>query len=210
VGLIVVATRRAQYLARLQMNFVTGASHELRTPLAVMLSAAENIADGVVDKPPDVREHGRIIIGQGRFLSDLVDRILLFSAGNEPSQPVHVSEVVDRVVQNLAGPVGSAGIYVERDIQPSLPCIFADPVVLYQCLQNLVVNAIKYRGESKWISISAELSYSGRSPSEIQINVQDRGIGIRESELNSIFEPFYRSPEMVARQIRGTGWACLW
>ena len=210
VGLIVVATRRAQYLARLQMNFVTGVSHELRTPLAVMLSAAENIADGVVDKPADVREHGRIIIGQGRFLSDLVDRILLFSAGNagitsEPSQPVNVSEVVDRVVQNLAGPIRSAGIYVERDIQPSLPCVLADPVVLYQCLQNLVVNAIKYRGERKWISISAELSNSGQSSSEIQINVQDRGIGIRESELNSICEPFYRSPEVVARQIQGTG-----
>ena len=143
-------------------------------------------------------------------MSDLVDRILLFSAGNagitsEPSQPVNVSEVVDRVVQNLSGPIRSAGIYVERDIQPSLPCVLADPVVLYQCLQNLVVNAIKYRGESKWISISAELSNSGQSSSEIQINVQDRGLGIRESELNSIFEPFYRSPEVVARQIQGTG-----
>ena len=210
VGLIVVATRRAQQLAHIQMNFVTGVSHELRTPLSVMLSAAENIADGVVDKPLDVREHGRIIISQARFLSDLVDRILLFSAGNagitsEPPQPVDVTEVVDRVLQNLAGPIRTAGIYVERNLQPSLPCVLADPVLLSQCLQNLVVNAIKYRGQSKWLSISAALCNSDHSSSEIQINVQDRGIGIRESELNSIFEPFYRSPEVVARQIQGTG-----
>jgi signal transduction histidine kinase len=209
VGLIVVAARRAQQLAQIEMNFVTGVSHELRTPLSVVLSAAENIADGVVDKPSDIREHGRIIIGQGRLLSDLVDRILSFSAGSagiasEPPQPVDVSEVVDRVSQNLAEPIRSAGIYLELNIQPSLPCVLADPVVLSQCLQNLVVNAIKYRGHSKWISISADLS-TNQSHSEIHIGVQDRGIGIRESELNSIFEPFYRSPEVVARQIQGTG-----
>jgi signal transduction histidine kinase len=210
VGLIVVATRRAQHLAQIQMNFVTGVSHELRTPLSVVLSAAENIADGVVDKPLDVREHGRIIISQARFLSDLVDRILLFSAGNagitsEPSRATNVSEVVDRVLENLAGPIRSTGVHVERNIQPLLPCVLADPVVLAQCLQNLVVNAIKYRGQNKWISISAELCNSDHSSPEIQINVQDRGIGIRESELNYIFEPFYRSPDVVARQIQGTG-----
>ena len=210
VGLLVVATRRAQYLAHLQMNFVTSVSHELRTPLTVMISAAENIADGVVEKPLEVREHGRIIVGHGRALSDLVNRILLFAAGNSGNgaghrQPVDVGDAVNGLLFNLAEPIQSAGIHVERNISPNLPCVLADPDVLCQCLQNLVVNAIKYRGHSKWITISAEVGESTPSVPEVRISVQDRGIGIHESELKSIFEPFYRSPDVVARHIQGTG-----
>ena len=210
VSLVVVATRRVQRLALLQMNFVTAVSHELRTPLAVMLSAAENIADGVVDKPSEIREHGRIITGQGRRLSDLVDRILMFAAGAagenlQSRRPVQVPEIVERVLQNLAEPIRSAGIHVEQNIPSDLPRVFADPVVLCQCLQNLVVNALKYRGQSNWIGISAELQESDHSSPEIQIRVQDHGIGIRESELQRVFEPFYRSPEVLGSHVQGTG-----
>ena len=210
VGLVVVATRRVHRLAQLQMNFVTAVSHELRTPLAVMLSAAENISDGVVEKPSEVREHGRIITGQGRRLSDLVDKILLFAAsgagGNLQSRrSVEVPEIVDQVLENLAEPMRSAGIHVEQHIPPDLPCVLADPGQLVQCLQNLVVNAMKYRGRSNWIGISAELERCDPSAREIRISVQDRGIGIRDSEQQRIFEPFYRSPDVLATHVQGTG-----
>ena len=61
VGLLVVSTRRAQELARQQMEFVAAVSHELRTPLAVIRSAADNLADGVVARrraDPEVRRAG--------------------------------------------------------------------------------------------------------------------------------------------------------
>ena len=210
VALVVVATRRVQRLAHLQMNFVTAVSHELRTPLAVMLSAAENISDGVVEKPWEVREHGRIITGQGRRLSDLVDRILLFAASGageslQSREPVRVAEVVEQVFRNLAEPIRATQIDVEQNIPSDLPYVVADKCALCQCLQNLVVNAMKYRGRCNWIGISAELREAGHSAREIQIRVQDRGIGIRESELQRIFEPFYRSPDVVATHVQGTG-----
>ena len=49
VGLLMLSTRRAQRLAQQQMEFVATVSHELRTPLAVIRSAADNLADGIVD-----------------------------------------------------------------------------------------------------------------------------------------------------------------
>jgi signal transduction histidine kinase len=210
VGLAILATQRVQRLASLQMNFVANVSHELRTPLTVILSAAENIADGVVEEQSAVKEHGGIITSQGRLLLDLVDRILLFAASTAGKKlqflrPVQVSAILERALQNVAGIAQLAGIEIEKSIQPDLPNILADPVALCQCVQNLIVNAIKYRGRSNWISISAELQQSKDSARQICIRVQDRGIGIRDSELQRIFEPFYRSPETFATNVQGTG-----
>jgi two-component system phosphate regulon sensor histidine kinase PhoR len=64
---------------------------------------------------------------------------------------------------------------------------------------------MKYRGQHNWIGVSAKLVAPEDSAPEIQISVQDRGIGVRDSELRRIFEPFYRSPEVVASNIQGTG-----
>ena len=58
MGLLVLSTRRAQRLARQQMEFVAAVSHELRTPLAVIRSAAENLADGVVSDERQIRRYG--------------------------------------------------------------------------------------------------------------------------------------------------------
>ena len=58
VGFLVVTTRRAQELARQQMEFVAAVSHELRTPLAVIRSAADNLADGVVHEDAQVKRYG--------------------------------------------------------------------------------------------------------------------------------------------------------
>lgn len=210
VSLVVLATRRAQRLARLQMNFVTSVSHELRTPLTVMISAAENIVDGVVEEQSEIKEHGGIITGQGHLLLDLVDRILLFAANTAGKNlqslgPVQTPEILDRVLLNLSGLTQSAGMQIERKIQPDLPSALADPVALSQCLQNLIVNAIKYGGQSKWIGITVEHRENQESPGEVFIHVQDHGIGIRASELQRIFEPFYRSPETLTSNVQGTG-----
>jgi signal transduction histidine kinase len=70
----------------------------------------------------------------------------------------------------------------------------------------MIVNAVKYGGESRWIGVRAFLRHSQlRGRSEIQIAVRDRGIGIAKAELARVFEPFYRSPAVVAEQIHGTG-----
>ena len=87
-----------------------------------------------------------------------------------------------------------------------LPCIIGDLSALSHCLQNLVGNAIKYSGQARWIGIRAFLD-EARIPGhrEIQISVQDRGIGVDKLEVAHIFEPFYRSPAVSAAQIHGTG-----
>ena len=91
------------------------------------------------------------------------------------------------------------------EIKPDLPPVAGDLSLLSQCLQNLIANAVKYSGHSRWVGISADLVGMGLSSAEVQISVHDHGIGIASADLAHVFEPFYRGRRSVQAQIRGTG-----
>jgi signal transduction histidine kinase len=210
MSLVMLASRRAHRLARLQTDFVASVSHDLRTPLAAIFSAGENITDGLVAEKADLMLHGSIITSQARQLMNLVDQILLFaSTGNDKNhylvRPVQVLEILESVRRNVAGLLQEAGFELEEQVQPGLPYIMGDFSALVQCLQNLVVNAVKYGGRSRWIGLSATMGEGEGGHKEVRISVRDHGLGIHSSELPQIFEPFYRSPRVVAAQIHGTG-----
>ena len=197
----------ALQLARLQMDFVTSISHELRTPLSVIRSAAENITDGVIEGTEQFIRYGGMIRSQTRQITELVNQILLFAATRDGRnryllRPVQIQQIIDVVRENTSELVQEEGIVLETHIDSELPYVNADASALSQCLQNLLINAIKYSGNSRWITISASIT---NGQNEITISVKDSGIGIASSELKRIFEPFYRSPAVCAAQIHGTG-----
>ena len=201
----------AVQLAKLQMDFVASISHELRTPLAVIRSAAENIADGVVEGKDQLAKYGAVIRKQSRQMTDLVNQILLFVSTRERThryvlKPLQVSEIVHSAVENTAELAREAGFVIEQSIETDLPHVMGDLPALSRCLQNLIVNAIKYGAQDRSVAIKAFREKTG-SPShgEVAISVQDRGMGIEKSDLLHIFEPFYRSPVVRAAQIHGTG-----
>ncbi len=210
IAILIITSMRAQRLAKLQMDFVTAVSHELRTPLTVISSAAENIAHGVVEGKTQLEQYGTVIGSQARKLFEMVEQILLFAAIREGHQryilrPIEVAEILDAALSSTAGLVRTAHFQVEQEIEPNLPQILGDLSALSQCLQNLITNALKYGSEQRWIGIQARLAEHGLHGREIQIGVSDRGIGIEAGELPHIFEPFYRSPSVMAAQIHGTG-----
>jgi signal transduction histidine kinase len=205
----------AVQFAKLQMEFVASISHELRTPLAVISSAAENIADGVVEGKEQLARYGSVIRNQSRQITDLVNQILLFASTRNKKtrytlRSLQVSEIIALAMENTAELVREAGFVVEQQVEPDLPSIAGDLSALSHCLQNLIGNAIKYSGQIRWICIRALLAEARNTGNrEIQISVQDRGIGIDKSDLPHIFEPFYRSPAVSAAQIHGTGLGLL-
>jgi signal transduction histidine kinase len=205
--LVVVASQQAQNLASLQMDFVTSVSHELRTPLAAILSAGQNMTDGFV---PNLALYGTLITRQSRQLMDLVDQILLFASVRAGKlayslHPVQLLAVFDDIRRNLAPVSDQAGFTLE--FRPPNPAVWVlgDPKAIARCLQNLIGNAMKYSGQSRWIGVFADECQSNGRGHEVRISVQDRGVGINAEELNQVFKPFYRSPEVVAAQINGTG-----
>ena len=210
MALLIITSMRAQRLAKLQMEFVTAVSHELRTPLAVISSAADNMAHGVVEGKQQLRQYGSVIAGQARKLYELVEQILLFAAIRGGHQrytlrPLAVPEIVGAALTNTAGLIQTADFRVEQDIEQNLPGVEGDLSALSQCLQNLITNALKYGSEQRWMGIRVRATEHGLSGKEIRISVSDRGMGIESADLPHIFEPFYRSPSVRAAQIHGTG-----
>ena len=209
MAMLVLWTGRAQRLARLQVEFVAGVSHELRTPLAVISSAADNLAAGVVDAKPHVRQYGTLIGSEARRLSGMVQQILLFALGEAKQapyqiRPVEIAEVVDRALSEADGILDEAAFTVEKHIQPGLPPALADAHALAQCLQNLISNALKYGRDQRWLGIRGRAIETGRG-AEIELTIEDKGIGIDREDLPHIFEPFYRGRAAKAAQIHGTG-----
>jgi signal transduction histidine kinase len=207
MGIIIRATRQAQELARLQIEFVAGVSHELRTPLTVISSAADNIADGVVKTRDQLANYGKALKGQASQLRDLVEQILLFAATRDKRQTyslraVQVADAVDLALQNTAELIRGAGFTLEYHVSRNLPTVSVDVQALSRCLQNLITNAIKYGGDACWIAIEGKTEAPDR---EVTVSVRDHGIGISQEELKHIFEPFYRGSSVRDAQIHGNG-----
>jgi two-component system sensor histidine kinase SenX3 len=210
MAILIVTSTRAQRLANLQMDFVASVSHELRAPLTVIISAAENLAHGVVGSKLQLAQYGTAIGTQANVLLDMVEQILLFASIRQGHQqysrrPLNVADVLDAALTASDSLIFAEGFEVVQTIRPNLPQILGDLSALSQCLRNLIANALKYGGEDKWIGIDARLCDDGGSSAEIQISIADRGRGIDLAELPQIFEPFYRSPKVVEAQIHGSG-----
>jgi signal transduction histidine kinase len=198
-------------LAKLQMEFVASVSHELRTPLAVMRSAADNLADGVVTSPESVAKYGATLKRQTRNMAELVDQILLFASTEDRKahnalEAIPVTYAIAAALDGMRSQMHDSGFQIEQSIEPGLPPLWGNQAGITQCLQNLVGNALKYSDQSRKIRISACAAPAHTiGKRELRISVSDDGIGIEPSELNHIFEPFYRSSRVRATQIHGTG-----
>ncbi len=206
--LVIVTSQRARRLARMQMDFVAGVSHELRTPLTAILLAARNLEDGVVGKNSLAR-YGAAIKNQAAQLSGLVEEILLFSETHSGQhqyriEPIDLSLGIENTIESLAPLIESSGFTLQQNIEPDLPLVLGDSAAFSQCLQNLITNSLKYGGEKKWAQVTASLTENG-GRKEVRVSVEDRGLGIDRNELKKIFEPFFRSPAVVAAQIHGNG-----
>lgn len=202
---VVVSAQRAKRFAQRQVDFVSGVSHEFRTPLAVIYSAGENLADGVATNGVQIAQYGELIKGEGKKLSNMVEQILEFAGARSGKriynpEPVDVSKLVSSAVEECRP------VLDERRIEPAvlvadgLPMLDADRAALSLAIQNLINNAAKYSGRGSVITVSAH-----NGDGNVGISVADKGIGIPKADLKHIFEPFFRSKNVVDAQIHGNG-----
>jgi len=198
MGLILIATQRARRLARMQMDFVAGVSHELRTPLAVISSAAENIADGVVEDRQRVVQYGNSILRQSRHLTHLVEQVLLYASTQRTRrfeiQPVRISSAIETALEGTSSVVQSAGFEVECQVEPGLPPAQGDFHAIVESLQNLQSNLLEHGVDVRTL------------PLIMQYNKQDlpRELILTHPELDDALN-FRSVPSFPADALHGTG-----
>jgi signal transduction histidine kinase len=208
--LIISSARRAQRLARLKLDFVAGISHELRTPLTVICSAGDNLADGIFsDSRQTAKKYGELIRDEGRKLAGMIEQILQFAGLQRGARrcnlrPVQLNEIAEAALKQAENVILASGFLVERSFDSILPSVNADPAALTQVVYNLIQNALKYSGESRWLAVRTQ-EVPGKRGSEVQLVVEDHGMGINKEDLPHIFEPFYRGKKATDEQIHGAG-----
>lgn len=191
-------------LSRLQQRFVSDVSHELRTPLTTIRMASEVIHENRDEIPPTLRRSSELLYAQlDRFetlLSDLLE-ISRFDAGAAQleTEMVDLREVVAESVQTAEPLADSRGSLIELDV-PDAPCLAAcDPRRVARIVRNLLSNAIEH-GQGQPITVRVRTGDRC-----VAISVRDRGRGLRESELQRVFDRFWRADPARARTIGGTG-----
>ncbi len=203
VVMMVISTERAKELARQKMEFVAGVSHELRTPLSVIRSAGENLADGKIADPAQVRRYGSLVESEGRRLSDLVDQVLQFAGtqsltSKDNMSVVSLAGIVDGALSDARPAIKERAVEVDVEVPDGLPNIRADASALRRAIQNLIDNGVKYAGDKGWVGLRA-----GVEGSEVFLRIEDKGPGIDKGDLPHVFEPFYRGK--TVGQIHGSG-----
>jgi two-component system sensor histidine kinase SenX3 len=209
VGFLLISANRAQRLAQQQLEFVAGISHELRTPLAVLKSAGENLADGVIQEKDRTREYGDLINSEVFRLSEMVEKALAYAGIQSDEQlyelhPLNISAVLEEAVRKAKKTVPNNEFTFEIAIDQKLPQILGNSAALQSAFENLIINALKYSSTSKWIKIVAQAVSISNTP-HIEIVIMDHGIGIPLKDLPNIFKPFYRGRNAIDKQIHGSG-----
>jgi len=172
------------------------ASHDLRSPLITIEGYVSSIERKYADRLDEAgRRRLSRIHESAQTMSDLIETLLSVSRShNQPLsfEQVPVAELVASVLQDLEGSLAEAGARVIVD--SDLPTVTADWTGLHRVFMNLIVNALKYRGDG-----SPEVRVGHRSSAEEhEFFVQDDGIGIAPEYHQKVFRLFWRAPDNVA------------
>ena len=192
-------------LERVRRDFVANVSHEFKTPLTAIQGFAETLLGGALDDKANRKRFVEIIREHARRLARLTDDLLKLSrieAGrlDLESRPVSVAGLVNGCVETARLNAESRGLRIAVELPEGLPPVRGDAVQLDEVLQNLIDNALQYTPSGGRIDVTA---YSNGH--EVIFTVADTGIGIQESDLERIFERFYRVDAARSREAGGTG-----
>jgi PAS domain S-box-containing protein len=170
-------------------QFAAVASHDLRSPLNNVMQFAQLLELRYGDKLGDGKEFlGHVIVAAGRMsalIEDLLRYARITTDAAVPALQVDANEQIDVALQNLQGSIAKSGAIVTHD---PLPAVRIDATHLVQLFQNLIGNAIHYRGpDAPRIHVSAQ-----DQGDHWQFSCADNGVGIAPDFHESIFAPFKR------------------
>lgn len=226
------AWRAAAEANRARSTLVAMIGHEIRTPLHGVLGNLELLA-GEALTPPQAARLGAVRVGFGALVA-VVDDVLDLQrieaqALRLECAPVQLVDIVERCAQTFGSAIVGKGVQFICTVDPDLDGLWhVDGRRIGQILGNLLANAGKFTRQGRVVVRVARAQGSGDfsashrmdrrarrrwrgpgmpvcAPEQIEITVADTGIGIAESALPRLFEPFLQADDSIARRFGGTG-----
>jgi len=181
--------------------------HELRSPLSVILGYARMMASapaGSLDAERQAEFIARIS-ESGDYMLRLVNNLLDLRRLESGAQPLQLErlelEPFLRMALSMVRPrADDKQIDIAMDVEPDLPTLVTDELLVRRVVDNLLSNAVKYTPAGGSVRLTARREGEG-----VAVGVCDTGLGLTEEEQARLFERFFRSGRAEARRERGTG-----
>ncbi len=187
-----------------QAEFVENASHELRTPLTIIQNKLELLLRAPQERIADKFENIALSLSETRRLSKLTSDLLTLARADSAETELSMQNVdVDALVKEVCAPYQEIAESQEKHFWLNLKCpiaINADQTRLHQLFVILLDNALKYTGENDSIGVKTY-----EEDQRVVVEVSDTGIGIKEENMQHIFERFYREDRARSRETGGVG-----
>jgi hypothetical protein len=164
-----------------------GLAHETRNPLGLIRGWTQRFAENGMTTP-ERQKHARTIIEECDRVTARINQFLAFARPCEPElDNVNVRDVFDELVMILKPDLEAANLMLRFDEESASETIHADRELLRQALFNLVQNAIQFAPAGDTITVTIRRD----AGSQYRIDVADRGPGVAEESMSSLFTPYY-------------------
>ncbi|HLX31533.1 MAG TPA: HAMP domain-containing sensor histidine kinase [Gaiellaceae bacterium] len=203
--LLAEQNERLREADRLKDEFVSLVSHDLRTPLTSVIGYTELALEGGDGIDDDRRRYLEVVARNADRLLRLVDDLLFIArlqAGRGlelAPAPLDLAAIARQTVLEAQPRARDRGLELRYEGAETVPAI-ADRGRIFQLLDNLVGNAIKFTPAGGLVEISA-----GARGDMVLLEVRDTGIGIEPGDAQRLFERFFRTEQATTLQIPGTG-----
>ena len=192
-------------LNKLKTEFISNVSHEIRTPMSSIHGISEILQQGKIKGEKKQDELLSLMVSEcdrlSRFLHNVLDHAKIeHEAKIYCFREVDICLLLGDILKLNENRFQSLGFCVSQNIPKKAMWLNIDPDAIKQALTNLLDNAIKYSRDKREISIKL-----AKKSQFVEIHIKDKGIGIHESELDKIFNGFYRSEEAQQVNPKGVG-----
>jgi signal transduction histidine kinase len=196
------ALEKVRVTNQIKSNFLSLASHELRTPLGIIIGYATFLQGGAKEETADHANHVLGAAAQMRSLLDQMNNLTLLQADEMEMRQMRISiqDVLNFAVDEIKYSAARRDLQLVLDFEEDPIYVNVDPEKTALAFVNLLNNAIRFSPEGSEITVGAT-----RQDKQVQVWIQDHGIGIPVDKLQKIFEEFYQIEPPNTRHYGGLG-----
>ena len=191
-------------LSEIKNDFIDNMTHELKTPISTISLACEALLDEDV-KPKAKEKYVTIIDKENARLGSQVERVLDIAKTEKDSyrfelKSIDIHKIINSSLNIIEFKISKRKGKILKKLDAENSIILGNERHLLNVINNLLDNANKYSMEPPEIFVETKSSRD-----YIDVSIRDKGIGIKKSSLNKIFDKFYREPQGNVHNVKGFG-----